>query len=1078
MADTNQILVNIKINPQTDAAERALNNVAQSAQRVGKNITSSWDRIGSKVSKGTKDMGDSTNKVFNSIQQKVSGFERIASKVFSPIGITGLGLIGLTHTAHDFNQKIVGWHNSFRLLSNATGDTSKAVSTMQRVWGKSAGSLDQISGAMSSLSARGLPTANKNFEQMATWVTNLSVATGISADTFADFTVGLNQMYDVSLKSTADMTSALIALGDGFGFTNTQIEEVMKSTSESLKKIGMFFDNVDSSMKSMTVGIGGATAAMKKMGVSVQTAGNFFQAVLDPEKINENMNLFSRLGISYEETMDMMTAEGGQETFLNKLMQNMPALARQITSLKNPMARLQFSKSLGLPLEIAQKMAKGTAAEIQSLMKDYKLKAQDQAAAEKKQARMKADQARFDEALMFIKMKAMMPIMQFVNRHYNDFFKIANQLGGLFEAAAKFMVPFADKILPEIVGVASAFINTLTNIFTGKGLFESIKLGFSDALANAPVLTKILTVLGIGYGVKKVAGAITFGKDLWNAFRGKPGESESRPMFVQIVKRGATAAASGTTKMLKGAFDIFGSKFLGPFKNIAGKIPGLGKIADKIGGVASKIPGLGKIAGIAGKIGGIAGKIPIGGILKGVGAGMKTVPGLGTAITLATGVLGGIKGWGSTATNLGKEKKDITWRDRAKGGLAGAASALSFGAFDTKDLTQLWAGSNEQKEAVKAKWKSEDEAKEITGGITGRKALTNIGQGFKKGGIHGASMALAGVYGDVVKGQLGKMAYGTKGFVDAGQLKQQAADEKTLADMKAGKIKATALEIKAMQSQVTYNQEHNKKVFNANDMARKRELEKNLAAHAAKGTMNSAAAQKELDELNKLNEKKAKSTIGWGDIIAGAIARIGKFFGMEGVLPEIKVKIKNQFEALGAYIVEMFAGMKDSIMNFFSPDSLSDAEDKWLTNLRSKTKYETKVVNGKTMMDMTYSADMFNEVEKLKNDKAYRESQNLSMDTVYLAEKRQQDYFRTLTKMQANWDAEAENIADAQRKQKAEDDKNAAANAKKTQGMLGAINGNVAKVVDNTEPKKAVASQDYINFWMKNQGFMAVTHRG
>ena len=44
--------------------------------------------------------------------------------------------------------------------------------------------------------------------------------------------------------------------------------------------------------------------------------------------------------------------------------------------------------------------------------------------------------------------------------------------------------------------------------------------------------------------------------------------------------------------------------------------------------------------------------------------------------------------------------------------------------------------------------------------------------------------------------------------------------------------------------------------------------------------------------------------------------------------------------------------------------------------------------------------------------------------------------------------------------------------------MLGAINGNVAKVVDNTEPKKAVASQDYINFWMKNQGFMAVTHRG
>ena len=191
---------------------------------TGATVSKAWGSAAKDVGKSAKEMEKGLTGAFNAVEGSANKAKGIMDKIFGPLGIT-IGVGALIKQSFNLNQQILGWHNSFRSLSDATGDTTKAVSTMTAVWGKTGATLGTITGVMNTLGSHGLPVANKQFEEMATWVTNVNNASGISADALAGITVGLNQMYGISLKTGRQMTSSMMALGDGFGYTNRSYDK-------------------------------------------------------------------------------------------------------------------------------------------------------------------------------------------------------------------------------------------------------------------------------------------------------------------------------------------------------------------------------------------------------------------------------------------------------------------------------------------------------------------------------------------------------------------------------------------------------------------------------------------------------------------------------------------------------------------------------------------------------------------------------------------------------------------------------------------------------------------------------------
>ncbi|MBW2969088.1 hypothetical protein KY314_03145 [Candidatus Woesearchaeota archaeon] len=657
-----------------------------------KKAANASDKASEKTIQGFKAVANEGIKSVKTAYQKLK--HTLTSRL--PLGLS-ISLPLLMREAHNLNMEWAAHRESLKDLSDSMGDASKAVGMMTSLWGKTGLSLSALKGVMNAINAQGIPVMTAGFENLAAVISNVHQASGIAVETLAEFTAGMKDLWGVSFKASTAALDSVLALQDAFNLTNRQMEQVIKTTSQAMNRMGMFLENSDEGLKAMTRGIGGAVGAMNKFGVSVQKSTDFFNKIMDPENLNENLGLFARLGISYEETMEMMTSAKGQELFFEKLMNNLPTLARQIEQLRNPMAKLQFAKSLGLPLEIAQKMAKATRGEIEQLMEEHKIEIEEGKKIEKKQARMQAETARFNEALHFMKMKALMPLMQFMNTFVPKLMGILSKFAGVFsKLMEKIIVPaltsFTNVMVPAINrlldGDAKGFFKTLwggagdvIKEWTPKllkGIWTVLKsavgfviTGIKELWKSGP-MGKVLTGLGLTFAGGKLMG---FVKNFWRAFKGPRGSKPSRPMYVSDVgmtKGGLLSKAlnffkgkgkvggvlSGAKLLMKGGFaEGAGVSGAGMLKAGAGKLPtgALGKLGTKI------FPALGKMSGK---------------LVTGLGAftkvGMKAVPVIGQIVSALLGAYEGASA--ATAHKLETEGREATTVEKTGAGIAGAAT--------------------------------------------------------------------------------------------------------------------------------------------------------------------------------------------------------------------------------------------------------------------------------------------------------------------------------------------------------------------------------------------------------------------
>ncbi len=227
--------------------------------------------------------------------------------------------------------------------------------------------------------------------------------------------------------------------------------------------------------------------------------------------------------------------------------------------------------------------------------------------------------------------------------------------------------------------------------FLGKGIMKLL----------GPVgrmIGKFLGPIGklFGKGFMKLLGPI--GKIL-SKFLGPLGK-----LLGPIGKLFGGGKGGGIMGMVGGLLGGGGGKggIMGMVGNLLGGGGGKG-IGGMLGNIAGKFLGGGGGGGIIGKLsGGLLNKVG-GGLLSKVGGGLmsnvggkllgkvagnalKAVPGIGQIATIGMAAFDAFKAVGNAAEITGKRQKDLTFRDKAEAGVAGALSGLTMGLVDVKTM--------------------------------------------------------------------------------------------------------------------------------------------------------------------------------------------------------------------------------------------------------------------------------------------------------------------------------------------------------------------------------------------------------
>ena len=394
-------------------------------------------------------------------------------------------------------------------LSDSSGNSSKALSLVYDIAGNSSVASATAMSAMRALGDQGILTDDKRFRDLGILSGDLQAATGIAASQWGAFTGELAFNYGLPVEGLENITSALI----GTNLRGVQLEKAMQTVNKILQNTAFVAGKpTKDSIEGLTKSVGGAMKTFQAMGISAEKAGGFIEGIVDPENFEKNSFLFAKLGISASDYADTLNDVNGQQKLLDRVMGNLPKLASEITNIKNPFARLQFAKTLGLDMQIVRNMAGKTQGEIEEMIAKFQKENQAKEALEAKRKFMAAEAAKFDDMMLGLRLKVLKPVMQFLTKGYlNNFInilpKIATTIGTIFEAMTPIIETVTTAML-ELIPVFTELVNTFVKPFI-KMFPEAVNYLLDILQPYLGLLTRDESVLGDGKGNSASTNKIT-----------------------------------------------------------------------------------------------------------------------------------------------------------------------------------------------------------------------------------------------------------------------------------------------------------------------------------------------------------------------------------------------------------------------------------------------------------------------------------------------------------------------------------------------------------------------------------------
>lgn len=190
----------------------------------------------------------------------------------------------------------------------------------------------------------------ENIEQSTKAVAMFQRATGASTDSIMSM---YNEMYhgaSMSIKNIDNILANMSKVQHTIGLSEEGMNAAIKSAGKLTTQL-RGFGATDEQIKSSTVSLTKFISSMEKVGVSAQVATSFVEKLMDPERIEENIGLYSQLGITMEEALSGNALNG------DTLQEGLKEFSQRIVDM-GPIAGSAYAKSFGYSYNQAMKTVK------------------------------------------------------------------------------------------------------------------------------------------------------------------------------------------------------------------------------------------------------------------------------------------------------------------------------------------------------------------------------------------------------------------------------------------------------------------------------------------------------------------------------------------------------------------------------------------------------------------------------------------------------------------------------------------------------------------------------------------------
>lgn len=193
----------------------------------------------------------------------------------------------------------------------------------------------------------------ENISEAAASINLMSRATGESTSSLIQFSDHLSKAAGMSQKSISATMASMTKAQQAVGLSKAGMSAVVDTVQKAAEKMAAF-GKTEAEIKKMATSTVLLASSMEKVGISAGRAADLVEQLTDPDRIEDNIMLYSQLGISMQDAL-----EGNIDISQDQLKE----LGQKITDM-GPIAGKQLAQSMGMSYTEAVKMSKLEAPEV------------------------------------------------------------------------------------------------------------------------------------------------------------------------------------------------------------------------------------------------------------------------------------------------------------------------------------------------------------------------------------------------------------------------------------------------------------------------------------------------------------------------------------------------------------------------------------------------------------------------------------------------------------------------------------------------------------------------------------------
>lgn len=188
-----------------------------------------------------------------------------------------------------------------------------------------------------------------NLYEAASGANLFARATGLSQTEVASLSDAMNKNAGMTAKATNSMYAGMLKVQQTMGLSKAGMEAVTSIIPKMASNMNAF-GKTSADIAKVTTQTTALIASMEKVGIAAGDAAGLVEKLLDPDKIEDNIMLYSQLGISMEDALS-----GNID--LSNMDNQLKDMAQRIVDM-GPIAGKQFAQSMGMSYAEAAKLAK------------------------------------------------------------------------------------------------------------------------------------------------------------------------------------------------------------------------------------------------------------------------------------------------------------------------------------------------------------------------------------------------------------------------------------------------------------------------------------------------------------------------------------------------------------------------------------------------------------------------------------------------------------------------------------------------------------------------------------------------